>query len=243
MVPVVILLYNNLHLSKPCIKSVLAQDVPVYCWAIDTGSTDGTIPWLLTMRDVHFTPLIPFHSVAASWNFALNHLFSEGHDAVLVLNNDTVLRPDTVRHLVNDGGGFVTAVGTDDPEKIKDLSPPDPSKKRPHPDFSCYLIRPEVWEKVGPFNEKFLIAFCEDSEYHCRLHAAGVTAWALELPFLHWGSATIKNADHADQIRISTQADKNKQFFKSLYGFDVGSKEYYDYFGTGSPDSERSINP
>jgi len=238
--PCIMLTRNNLHLTRKAVKTILAQDLEggVDLFIIDNGSTDGTIPWLFTQRDLHWVcPSPPLSGVAESWNRGLAMFFGMGADYVLVVNNDIELRPDTYRHLINDGGGFVTAVGSDDPEKIKALNEPDASKKRPHPDFSCYLIRREVWEKVGPFDEKFLIAYAEDSDFHCRLHASGITAIALELPFLHYGAQTIKNADTADQIRIKTQAEKNREYFKQKYGFSVGSVEYYNYFGTGSPES------
>jgi hypothetical protein len=176
-------------------------------------------------------------------------VFLKKSEYVLVVNNDIELRPDTYRHLVADGGGFVTAVGTNDPEKIKPpmkyehklanirgpYLDPDPSKKRPHPDFSCFLIRKEVFEEVGPFDERFEGAYCEDSDYHVRMHRAAITAYALELPFLHHGAQTVKNADPGDQKRIQIQADKNRALFKQIYGFGVGSPEYYASFGTGAP--------
>lgn len=183
-------------------------------------------------------------SVAASWNRALRWCFKSGAEHVFCVNNDVELRPDTYRHLVNDGGGFVTAVGTRDPEKIKPpYIDPDPSKKRPHPDFSAFLIRREVYEEVGGFDEEFLIAYCEDSSYHVRLHRAGITAIALELPFLHHGAMTIKYADPAEVRKIQIQADKNRQYFKSKYGFDVGSTAYYEYFKVAPPIPELFSEP
>ena len=190
-------------------------------------------------------------------------------DYVLVCNNDVVLRPDTYRWLVADGGGFVTAVGTRDKERIKpsyilsmdikdmdikdfentmagdiafakedlrlEYLAPDPSAKRPHPDFSCFLIRRSTWETVGEFNEQYFPAFCEDADYHLRMHRAGIRAEALELPFYHAGSATVNNADANEQRYIRRQADKNRELFRATYGFGVGSGEYYRAFGHGQP--------
>ena len=175
-------------------------------------------------------------------------------DYVLVCNNDVVLRPDTYRWLVDDGGGFVTAVGTKDEEKIKPLpyehrdangkligggyARPDPSAKRPHPDMSCFLIRRSTWELVGDFNEAFYPAFVEDADYHVRMHRAGIKAESLELPFYHAGSATVNNADPNEQKYIRRQADKNRELFKTTYGFGVGSDAYYQEFGHGKPPAD-----
>lgn len=173
-----------------------------------------------------------------------------------MLNNDTEVRPDTARHLVEDGSGFVTAVGSEDPKCVEPpwkwtqtnaqtgekserpamLWPaPDPLKKRSHPDFSAYLIRREVFEKVGPFDENFHGAYAEDSDFHLRMHQAGIEAICLDLPFLHYGAQTIKQASEAEANAISKQADANRAYFKQKHGVEVGSKEYYALFGHGEP--------
>src|SRR6185369_5613182 len=114
-------------------------------------------------------------------------------------NNDTLLRPDAIRHLVNDQGPFVTCVGTNDKSKIDPpYTDPDPQMKRVFPDFSCFLIRKECYEEVGEFNEACNGAYTEDSDYHVRMHRMGITAMALEIPFWHLGAGTIKNAEPQD---------------------------------------------
>lgn len=223
---------------------------------LNNASIDGTNQWLASLRgnimQIYNNPPL---SVAACWNNGLEYAFGAGVESVLVVNNDVELRPDTYRRLVQDGGGFVTAVGTRDPEKIKpnsfigsneaifDIGEPNgyraPSgQRRPHPDFSCYLIRKSVWEKVGKFDEKFLIAFGEDWDYHVRLHKAGITAECIDLPFLHHGSMTVKNAEPAEAERIQVQAKKNRDYFKEKHGFAGASKEYYDFFGHPAPVDE-----
>lgn len=159
-------------------------------------------------------------------------------------------------------GGFVTAVGTRDPKKIEPVTfmntahftgpdkpvyskptgtgyvRPNPEAKRPHPDFSCYLIWRTVYEKVGPFDERFLIAFCEDQDYHVRMHQAGIHAYCIDLPFLHHGSATIKHADAAEVRKIQTQAERNRVYFKTKHGMVGASEEYYRFFNSSPPPPE-----
>jgi GT2 family glycosyltransferase len=257
---VVCLTRNNLHLTRKAIDTFRRQDIgDVHLLVIDNGSTDGTVNWLGTQPDIFTIMNHPQKSVAAAWNQALRWLFTPRW-----ADGNTPLgpRPDCMRHLVADGGGFVTAVGSRDPEKIKPptIDPrsdeeyertsytpyptPDPSKKRPHPDFSCFLIRRETWDKVGPFDENFKIAFVEDQDYHVRLHQAGIRAECLDLPFVHYGSMTIKNADSDEQRRISQQAALNREYFKSKYGFAGGSPEYYAFFGNVAPtDESRTPEP
>lgn len=240
--PIIVPVRNNLHLTRKAIASFLAQDIEdgMYVLVVNNASTDGTSAWLQTQRQVAQMYFDPALSVAESWNRALEHVFKLGADYALVVNNDVELRPDTYRQLVADGGGFVTAVGTRDKTKIEPpYNTPDPhADKRPHPDFSCYLIRREVYEKVGPFDENFLIAFCEDGDYDLRLYKAGIRAYCLDLPFLHHGSMTIKNADRSEIRRIQIQADKNREYFRRKWGFAMASEEYYRALDKGGPANE-----
>lgn len=245
---IVVLTRNNLELTQGAVRSFRAQDIGggVSIMVIDNGSTDATAAWLNTQKDLYVVYHRPARSVAESWNTALRWLFERKWispskaigpeaDYALVVNNDVVLRPDTYRWLVEDGGGFVTAVGTRERAKIENHLPPDPEKKRPHPDFSCYLIRRSTWNTVGPFDENFKIAYVEDQDYHLRMHRAGVHAEALELPFLHLGAQTVKAVPTEDRKRILEQAAKNREYFKQKYGFDSGGEEYYQQFGTPPP--------
>ncbi len=233
MTPVLIPIINGRELTRSCIKSVLAQDVPCEVIVLDNGATDGSGEMLRAWDDDRITYIAARKpSVAASWNFGLEWLFSHGHDAVLVLNNDTLLRPDTVRWLLADGGDFVTAVGTTEKAKIDPpYLPPDPTKKRPHPDHSCFLIRKRAWDLVGPFDENFEGAYCEDLDNHIRLHKAGIKAEGLELPFYHVKSATMNIADQALRDEISAKAQRNRDYFQKKWGVGVGTEAYYEIFG------------
>jgi len=245
---IVILTQNNLALTRNAIATLRDQDIgDVRILAVDNDSSDGTQLWLGAQSDIVTIMNCPAQSVAGAWNQALRWIFSRGEDYALVVNNDVELRPDTYRHLAADGGLFVTCVGNRDPKCIGPDSipddpaypqlwtPPDPSRKRPHPDFSCYLIRRDAWERVGTFDEKFLVAFCEDWDYHVRLHNDGITAECLDLPFYHAGSATVKMATPEEQLRIHRQAEANRKYFEHKWGFKGASPEYYEFFGSSEP--------
>jgi GT2 family glycosyltransferase len=238
---------NNLSLTKEAVRTFRAQDIEggVHILIIDNGSTDGTGRWLSTQRDIFTLMNRPGMSVAASWNRGLEFAFESFPQELyaLVVNNDVELRPDTYRHLVADGGPFVTAVGVRDREKLLACPDPDPDKKRPHPDFSCYLIRRETYHVVGAFDENFKIAFCEDWDYHLRMQKVGIRAEALELPFLHHASQTVKNADNAERDRIMKQAEANREYFYQKWGVRGGTQEYYDLFQTTAPAAEEESTP
>lgn len=261
MNPILCPVRNCLPFTREAVRTFLAQDIGnVEVLVIDNDSQDGTAQWLWS-QPVQTVTFRPGKSVAASWNFGLRHFFGKGAEYVLVPNNDVELRPDTYRHLVADGGNFVTAVGTRDREKISPrrtviypnddmlspktievYDPPNPDRKRPHGDFSCFLIRRECWERTGPFDECFAGGYCEDASYDVRMYRAGIKAYCLDLPFLHYGAQTLANADQVEAAAIRYNADKNRALFKEMYGVEVGSAAYYSLFGdwkNGPPSEDK----
>jgi len=171
--------------------------------------------------------------VAESWNLAIGKAFDSlgviKH--VLVCNNDIVLRPDAYRLLLEDGGGFVTCVGDANRDAIR--GEPRPHDKRPHPDFACFLIRKWVWDKVGPFDENFKGAYCEDNDYHLRMHQAGVDAHCIGVPFYHRVSGTIKHLSDVDALAVHEQANRNRAYFQQKWNCLPGDERYYQYFKEG----------
>lgn len=176
-------------------------------------------------------PINPQRSLAHAWNTALTYIFSTGAQHALVVNNDVWLRPDTYAGLLTAGGEFVTAVGERVLDNVRDAEP-NLQARRPHPDFSCFLIKRSVWSKVGPFDERFLGAYCEDADYHCRMHVAGIHAESVSLPFWHvaGGAGTLKFALEEERERIQKRADMNRTLFAMKWGFEIGSREYGEFF-------------
>ncbi|KKM23985.1 hypothetical protein LCGC14_1609640 [marine sediment metagenome] len=225
--------HNLSHMTMKAVVSGLRQDIGnVRVFLVNQGSTDGLAqaaealyPDVVTTH--HYPPLT---SLAAAWNLGLSHLLEGDGGKVLVINNDVELIPETYR-LLEDGGGFVTAVGvTPTAEKPFDATVGDLTKSRAHPDFSAFLIRRWVWEKVGPFDERYLIAYAEDADMHVRMHRAGVDAKCIDIPFLHHAAATINSLPVWEREKVARQADLNRALFKREYGCEVGSDEYYKLF-------------
>jgi len=205
----------------------------VHLHVVDNGSTDGTAEWLAA-NGIMTTTFKPPLGVSAGWNFALTTIF-RGSEHALVVNNDVELRPDTYRSLLEDGGPFVTAVSVNDPAGIKGEWRKAP---RPHPDFSCFMIRKLCWEVVGPFDESMSL-YASDGDYHLRMHNARVEAYTIGIPFFHYASGTLKMATPAQQTAIANQADLDRETFEKKWGCKVGSPEYYALFGHGAPDEDK----
>ena len=223
---------NCAHLTRKAVRSAQQQDIDCDILVVDNASTDGTKPWLHS-QDVSLIAMATQVSLSACWNIGLQTFFGIGRKHVLVCNTDIELRPDAYSLLLAHGGPFVTCVSVDTRERVGTPGDREASPslgERPHPDFSCFLIRPEVVEKVGWFNEDLYPAFVEDCDYHVRMHRAGVKAVCIDVPFLHHGSATMKHADPEEQTRIRKGADRNREWFKRTYGAAIGSPEYADLF-------------
>jgi GT2 family glycosyltransferase len=239
---IVMPIYNCLALTRDAIASCLAQDIPggvrVLC-VIDRG-TDGVAHWLRAQGPMVQVVEAPGCGVSKAWNLALGHVFDALRlPTALVVNSDVRLRPDTYRRLRDDSGVFVTCVGTSSGATFPGGEPS--GKTRPHPDFSCYLIRRECWERVGQFDPGMRI-YCSDGDFHLRMHQAGIEAYCLDLPFWHYASGTLKEADPEDRGRILAQATADRLAFFNKWGCDMGSPNYYKKFGEGreAPDAEAS---
>lgn len=214
-------------------------------------------------RSLNFIRNNPAKSVAASWNQGLKHIFDARNAThCLVVNNDVLLRPDTYLWLLAANSLFITAGGSQDPKEVEPKPkllgydairkkevywldadgnrivyhhPPDLDAARSHhPDFSCFLIKRDVFRKVGDFDERFGIAYGEDCDYHVRMHRAGVRAEKLpDLPFLHYASGTKRSFAGVDSTKITeidVQAERNREYFRNKYGVKIGTPEYYALF-------------
>lgn len=99
-----------------------------------------------------------------------------------------------------------------------------------HPDFSCFLIRKSAYERVGPFPDEYEGAFFEDNCWHARAHKAGVKCVSIDVPFLHHGSATIKNMNPVEQARLKQKIERNRERFHGEFGCYPATKEYDELF-------------
>jgi GT2 family glycosyltransferase len=101
-VAVVVPVHNKLPLTLRFLESFARVDYPSYSMiVIDDGSTDGT-PEALARR---FPRVVRLEGDGRLWwsgatNRGVRHALETGHDYVLTINNDTVVRPDFLRRLV-----------------------------------------------------------------------------------------------------------------------------------------------
>ena len=190
------------------IRSAFQQTVPTMIHVINNGNENPELTEkLLALEVEHPTRVFVEQNhepacVARSWNQGLCRVFGKGSPWALVINSDVQLHPRAYEVLLSTSRDFITGVGVSPLEGVDagefertfvEDHPPDLSREfRPHPDFSCFLIRREVFLRVGLFDETFRPAYMEDWDYHRRMDLAGVVAGAVDVPFLHWACGTSK---------------------------------------------------
>jgi len=71
-----------------------------------------------------------------------------------------------------------------------------------------YLISKELWETIGEFDDKYLIAGYEDVDYSKRVELEGLPHILVELPFKHLKTNTRQGKEKYPEIR-----KKNREHF------------------------------
>lgn len=251
--PILMVTFGNLRLSQEAVQSLLPQTDHLHL--IDNQSWDSTPAWLLSLDSPKISTSLMRHQVplAEAWNQGIGYLFAlhPGASHVLVANNDILALPNAVELLRSLDHPFVTGVGVFD-AGLRDairrnlpIHPPNVTSRRPHPDFSFFLIRRDTWNTVGPFDENFRSAFCEDLDYHLRMHRAGIHAECADVPFYHESSASVKSCPEHIKFRILRDAQRNREYFERKWGVPVPNETnqgtgYYSLFGTTPPPEARS---
>ena len=136
--------------------------------------------------------------VASGYNEALHHSMGARPDYVLLLNNDIKVGKEMVSHLVRTaeadpsigivspviyyygtrriwyrGGSFNKWTGVTRHEGIRKIGARQKLTETEYASGCAMLIRREVIEKVGYFDERYSPAYCEDTDYSYRTRQSG----------------------------------------------------------------------
>jgi len=162
---------------------------------VDNGGSLGQRWWLGDVKVV--TPGKNL-GVAGGWNEIMRQ--STG-DHVLIVGDDVRLHKDTLvemERVALGGAGFVRSGHA--------------------PAFSCFLLARWLFEKVGPFDERFWPAYFEDNDYHRRMKLLGYDFATAPVSYDHVGSATIKSFSEAEMSTHHARFEANKQKYIAKWG-------------------------
>lgn len=239
---IVVVTYNNLHLTKQCLESVLARtEWPNFeLFVVDNASADGTPKYLqeLAQKDsrVHVILNSENRGFAAANNQALRQ--AQGEFLVL-LNNDTVVTrgwlSGLIRHLSSrpDFGlvGPVTNwIGNEAQIKagyssLKDMQTWAADYVKAHDGeffdipvaaLFCAAMRRDTFAQVGELDERFGVGMFEDDDYARRVREAGLRVVCVEDVFVHHhGKAAFKQMAQATYDQLFA---RNRALFEEKWG-------------------------
>jgi len=236
-VSVVVLTWNGIEFTKPCLESVLKHTDPAKADVIvvDNGSTDGTVEYLSGLPRI-ITLFNGENLGFVRGNNAALKLIDPSHDVIL-LNNDTEIddpdwidklrataysRDDVgvvgcrIRRLVGD---MLQHAGTYIPDRSfwgqqlgsgeKDINQYPYDREVEGVVFACVYIRRSTMDAIGFLDEDFF-SYYEDSDYCFK-------AWQAGFRVMNCGSLTVRHREHG-----STSVNKvshNEMFLKSKETF------------------------
>jgi GT2 family glycosyltransferase len=198
LVSIIIVTHNSQEWLTECLDSIGQQTYqPIEVILVDNCSEDDTGTWISsTYPQVNYHRLMESVSFSKAINFGVEK--SEG-EFTLLLNPDTRLDPNVVsemyRQAMNNSDcsavaaklrflwapGFLNGLGnrvgafswgTDNGLGHLDLGQFDNWTELPSACFAAAMISKEIWERVGPADEKFPMYY-EDSEWSYRARGKG----------------------------------------------------------------------
>lgn len=204
-VAVLVLNWNGWRDTRACLASVRQLAYPnVSTYLVDNGSTDGSagrcaveFPWVRVIRNEDNL------GFAGGNNVGIRRALADGADYVLLLNNDTVVEPTMLAHLVSAGeqsagigmvgpkiyyesdrrriwfaGGRITAPGRIGHYGWNQLDHGQCDEPR-EVDFitgCALLIKRAVFERIGCLAPEFFLLF-EETDFCARARRHGFQCW------------------------------------------------------------------
>jgi GT2 family glycosyltransferase/Flp pilus assembly protein TadD len=240
---IVILCCNELEFTKLCIESVLKNTrAPIELIIVDNGSTDGTPAYLNELRSRPGPARVDVVRNEKNVGFpaGCNQALARARGRFLVLlNNDTVVTPGWLDTLIAVSLSDWPAVGlvgpvsnyAPDAQGVRpgyaELDGLDDFAERRRREFRgkvlwvnrltgfCLLIRRDVLDRIGAFDERYGMGFFDDDDLCLRAREAGVKlAVAPEVYIHHFGSRTFKGLG----IETRPQLQKNFELFRDKWG-------------------------
>ena len=231
---VVVLNWNGRHRLESCLDSLVLSDHPDYfVLVVDNGSVDGSADSVRSRGDVELLALPENLRFAGGNNAGVERSIELGARQLLILNNDTTIAPDALRHLgaalqeggldlvgprivfaldqgrIWYGGGIFRAgsgfVGHRAIRKpvSAGLDPEGPT------DWvtGCALaIRAELWQRLGGLDTEYYI-YSEDVDLCLRARAAGARiGYCPAAVVSHEVSATVGGGSSAFKAYHRTRA-------------------------------------
>ena len=235
---IIVVTHNQCDYTSTCLDSLrLRTDEPYELIVVDNGSTDGSLSFL---QSAGVDQLI-LNETNRGFPAAVNQGISVARgEQILLLNNDTIVTTGWLRRML-DVFAFDSGIGLIGPvsnrvsgeqqikvnyRQLADLDgfAWDWGKRHGHELVAtnrlvgfCLLIRRNVIESIGQFDEQFGIGNFEDDDFCRRAIQAGFRAVIARGAFVHhFGSATFRQSG----IDFDALLQQNKKIFLQKWSGD-----------------------
>jgi GT2 family glycosyltransferase len=261
---IIILTYNNIVYNHICIDSIrkyTKQDTYEII-VVDNNSTDGTRDWLKEQKDIVVILNDENVGFPKGCNIGIEH--SQSENDIMFLNNDTVVTPRWLDNLKtclysNDKVGATGSITNSCSNYqavqvpysyINDMIPfaeannvtnPEKWEEKTRLVAFCMLVKREVINKIGSFDERFSPGNFEDDDLCMRIIEAGYKMMLCNDSFIHHFGSSSFNKDYNVFNNVLTI---NRQKLVEKWGFNsnVASTLKFDIIDRINEPREKEIN-
>lgn len=156
--------------------------------------------------------------LATAWN----HFLSHTEDVRLMVNDDVIFYPNTIKNLVDsfDENKVIFPVGVNQINS-----------------FSCMIIPENVFRVVGPFDINISphYAYFEDNDYSYRMKKYGIDLFGVpNCDVKHVNSATLKAYTNDEMVEHHKKFSKARDNFVRKWGGMPGKEKYANPYNSDS---------